>query len=82
MCANPDNDTNTCIELFNEENKDIYIKSQENIRGGVVLVNSKFEIDGRFKKYWVSSQENYDELVYFGCYKFVWLLFVRYFTIC
>ena len=64
LCANPDNDTNTCIELFNEENKDIYIKSQENIRGGVVLVNSKFEIDGRFKKILSSSQENYDELVY------------------
>ena len=50
LCSNPDFDTNTCIELFEEKNKDIYIKCQENIKGGVVLVNSKFEIDGRFKK--------------------------------
>ena len=41
----------TCIELFTEHNKDIYFKSLENIRGGVVLVNSRFELDTRLAKF-------------------------------
>ena len=41
----------TCIELFTEHNKDIYFKSLENIRGGVVVVNSRFELDNRLAKF-------------------------------
>lgn len=75
LCKNPDENTDTCIELFGAENKDIYVKCQENIRGGIVLVNSKFEIDGRFKNVfnlnemddgWVDGwmDKNKDELIY------------------
>ena len=41
----------TCIELFNESNKDIYFKTLENIRGGIVMVNSRFELDSRLAKF-------------------------------
>ena len=58
LCQNSDVDTNTCIELFDDKNKDIYIKCQENIRGGIVSVNSKFEIDGRFKDIFLKSNES------------------------
>ena len=39
----------TCIEMFSKDNSDIYLKCMENIRGGVVMVNSRFELDARFK---------------------------------
>ena len=39
----------TCIEMFSKDNSDIYLKCMENIRGGVVMVNSRFELDTRFK---------------------------------
>ena len=64
LCTDPDINTDTCIELFGEENRDIYIKCQENIRGGIVLVNSKFEIDGSFKSVFCPNDKNRDELVY------------------
>ena len=65
LCPNPDFDQNTCIELFDEKNRDIYIKCQENIRGGIVLVNSKFEIDGRFKEIFLNNKiKNKEELIY------------------
>ena len=53
----------TCIELFSEHNKDIYFKSLENIRGGVVLVNSRFEIDSRLAKFIdINTMEKDEEL--------------------
>ena len=35
----------TCIELFDEDNKEIYFKVMDNIRGGVVISNSKFNLN-------------------------------------
>ena len=35
----------TCIELFDEDNKDIYFKAMDNIRGGIVMSNCKFKLD-------------------------------------
>ena len=53
----------TCIELFTERNKELYFKSLENIRGGVVVVNSRFELDSRIAKFIDSDKsEDLDEL--------------------
>ena len=41
----------TCIEMFTEKNKQIYFQSLKNIRGGVVQVNSRFELDDRFRRF-------------------------------
>ena len=41
----------TCIEMFTDKNKDMYFKSLDNIRGGIVQVNSRFELDSRLKKF-------------------------------
>ena len=41
----------TCIEMFTEQNKEIYFKALENIRGGIVQVNSRFELDDHFKTF-------------------------------
>ena len=61
----------TCIELFDEDNKDIYFKAMDNIRGGIVMSNCKFKLDSSFQDFLVESQNieseyvsNYKELVY------------------
>ena len=41
----------TCIEMFSEKNKQMYIQSLKNIRGGIVQVNSRFELDDRFRSF-------------------------------
>ena len=50
----------TCIEMFSEKNKDIYFKSLENIRGGIVQVNSRFELDDRLKSF-ISIEQGEDK---------------------
>ena len=50
----------TCIEMFTEKNKDIYFKSLENIRGGIVQVNSRFELDDRLRSF-ISKGESKDK---------------------
>ena len=53
----------TCIELFTEHNKDIYFKSLKNIRGGIVLVNSRFELDNRLANFIdLNTVEKHEEL--------------------
>lgn len=49
--ANQNNPPKTCIELFHEENKEMYFQCLDNIRGGVVMLNNKFELDSRFKSH-------------------------------
>ena len=49
--ADQNNPSKTCIELFNSENKDLYFQCLDNIRGGVVMLNNKFELDSRFKSH-------------------------------
>ena len=61
----------TCIELFDEENKDIYFKAMDNIRGGIVMSNCKFKLNSSFKDFLLQSEDiepnyvsNDKELVY------------------
>ena len=39
----------TCVELFDEDNKEIYFKVMDNIRGGIVISNSKFNLNSSFQ---------------------------------
>ena len=61
----------TCIELFDEDNKDIYFKAMDNIRGGIVVSNSKFRLNSSFQDFLLKSENiepeyvsNVKELVY------------------
>ena len=61
----------TCIELFDEENKDIYFKAMNNIRGGIVMSNCKFKLDSSFQDFLLQKENveskyasNHQELVY------------------
>ena len=51
----------TCIEMFTEKNKEIYFKSLENIRGGIVQVNSRFELDDRLRSFISKEQSKTNE---------------------
>ena len=46
----------TCIELFDEDNKDIYFKAMDNIRGGIVMSNCKFKLNSSFQDFLVRSE--------------------------
>ena len=53
----------TGIELFSEQNKDLYFKCMKNIRGGIVFSKSKFELSSSFEKCMNQSfsNENWDD---------------------
>ena len=61
----------TCIELFDEDNKDIYFKAMDNIRGGIVMSNCKFKLNSSFQDFLLRGENieskhvsNDEELVY------------------
>ena len=55
----------TNIEMFTERNKDMYFKSLQNIRGGIVQVNSRFELDSRLQNFLsIENSSDNEELLY------------------
>ena len=46
-----DDQLETCIELFHEDNKDIYFKAMDNIRGGIVMSNCKLKLNSSFQDF-------------------------------
>ena len=48
----------TCIELFDEQNKDIYFKAMDNIRGGIVMSNCKFKLNSSFEDFLLMKNDS------------------------
>jgi hypothetical protein len=48
----------TCIELFDEQNRDIYFKAMDSIRGGVVMSNIKFKLNSSFEDILLQTKPN------------------------